>query len=215
MFQQNVEGICGILESYTSGFRPGWGSGMGVELCPDTQERMFLFPYILKIPHENSECSVLCKKVTPAVGGSDCGAGRRGGEQLHMARMVHCTHEGDTMEIPRRIILLNTLYFLLLVQVIKFMTTFSHTCIIRYNTTACYSIIIIRYISTQRISLKNMSLILYLYILICPCKGLFFTVYGVSKSQTWLRNFTSLHFTSQIRGKCQFLNYLICVILRL
>lgn len=175
MFQQNVEGICGILESCTSGFRPGWGSGMGVGSCPDTQEGMFLFPYILKIPHENSECSVLFKKVTPAVGGSDCGACRRGGEELHMARMVHCRHEGDTMEIPRRIILLNTLYFLLLMKVIKFMTTFSHSCTIRYITTACYSIIIIRYISTQRISLKNMSLILYLYILICPCKGLFFT----------------------------------------
>ena len=146
------------------------------------------FPYILKIPHENSECSVLFKKVTPAVGGSDCGAGRRGGEELHMARMVHCRHEGDTMEIPRRIILLNTLYFLLLMKVIKFMTTFSHSCTIRYITTACYSIIIIRYISTQRISLKNMSLILYLYILICPCKGLFFT----AKSWTWLSNFTSL-----------------------
>lgn len=40
---------------------------MGVGSCPDTQEGMFLFPYILKIPHETSECSVLFKKVTPAV----------------------------------------------------------------------------------------------------------------------------------------------------
>lgn len=147
MFQQNVEDICGILESYTSGFRLGWGSGMGVASCPDTQEGMFLFPYILKIPHENSECAILFKKVTPAVDGLDHGAGRRGGEQLYMATMAHCRHEGDTMEIPRRIVLLNTLYFPLLMKVIKFMTTFSHSCTIRYIPTACYSII--RYVLTQ------------------------------------------------------------------
>ena len=133
-FQLKEEGVFGILESNTSGFIPVWGSGMGVGSCPDTQERMFLFPYILKIPHETSECSVLFKEVTPAVVDQTVELVGGVGSKLHMARMAHCRHAGDTMEIPRRIILLNTLYFLLLMKVIKFMTAFNHSYTIRYLT---------------------------------------------------------------------------------
>ena len=60
---------------------------------------------------------------------------------MHIARLVHHRHESNTMETPRRIVLLNSLYFLLLMKVIKFMTTFSTSYPIRYVITA-YIIII-------------------------------------------------------------------------